>query len=255
MGRQKELWMQLQDEQPMREWIDDNFGVLDEGSGEWFDAVNEYRLQQEIQSIQDMMDLQQYDYDYFNGRSVSDAFETFLYDIDELSKMLEKANEDLLTPTFLKMVYAHSVTVMEVFLEDVVKGLVASDNQYLKNTIRNVQPFDKGRFNLNEISVEEDGIKKFVLSKLSENLFHNIPKVVNILCGVLEKKIDINVDAIIEITSVRHDVVHRNGKNKDGELIDVNYESVNEVVTTVREFGTAILLFITEPDGDAECPA
>ena len=90
--------------------------------------------------------------------------------------------------TFCKMIYAHAVTIMEVYLEDMIKALIVSNLHFLKNTIKNVKPFCDGRFKLSEISLEPDGIKKFVLLKLTENLFHDIPKVINIYSGLLEKK-------------------------------------------------------------------
>jgi hypothetical protein len=134
------------------------------------------------------------------------------------------------------MIYAHAVTILEVYLEDMVKALILSNDTFLKNTIKNVKPFCDTKFNLRDISLEEGGIKKFVLRKLSENLFHDIPKVVNIIAGIFEKKIDLDIEKIAAVTAKRHDIVHRNGKNRDGETLVIDRSAAEYAIKAVEGF-------------------
>lgn len=134
------------------------------------------------------------------------------------------------------MVYAQAVTILEVYLEDMVKALIISHEGFLKNTIKNVKPFSDSRFKLGEISLEHDGIKKFVLRKLSENIFHDIPKAINIIGGVVERKISVNIESICAITSTRHDIVHRNGKSKEGDVLVIDEAEAECAIMTVESF-------------------
>jgi hypothetical protein len=138
------------------------------------------------------------------------------------------------------MVYAHAVTILEVYLEDIAKALIMTEESYLANTIKNVQPFCDTKYNLAHISLENNGIKKFVLSKLSDNLFHDIPKVLKILSGIVDKKLNVSINDICSVTSTRHDIVHRNGKNKHGESIEIAHSATLEALNTVETFANQL---------------
>jgi len=242
VGRVKEEWMRQQELEPMYEWIEENYGddAGEEGSETWDEAVQAYedscdeqqRLEQEL--------YWQEEYDYYFALTLNDADLIFQKDLSELKTMLETSAKDEPNQTFFKMVYAHAVTILEVYLEDIAKALIMTNEAYLANTIKNVYPFCDTKFKLGDISIESDGIKKFVLGKLSDNLFHNIPKVLKMLSGIVEKKLDVPISDICEVTSTRHDIVHRNGKNKDGETIDIVLSTTLEALNTVETFANQL---------------
>lgn len=238
MGSVKNEWISHQEQEGMYDWIEENYGddAGEEGSSSWNEAVqdferrceNKHRLEQEM--------FLQEQYDYYLSLSLLDADFIFQKDIFELKSMLENTVNGLSNHTFIKMAYAHAVTILEVYLEDVSKALVMSNEKCLENTIKNVRPFRDTKFKLGDISLENDGIRKFVIGKLSENLFHDIPKVMNILSSITGKRLDLSVGDICNVTSVRHDIVHRNGKNKDGELIDIGLDSTLDALNTIVMF-------------------
>jgi len=159
-----------------------------------------------------------------------------VFERSPLKKLLKNSRTNSNNPTFCKMIYAHAVTILEVYLEDMVKALIISNEGFLKNTIKNVKPFNDTRFKLGEISLEQDGIKKFVLRKLSDNLFHDIPKVIKIISGIVESKLNIDIENICAITATRHDIVHRNGKNKDGGTLVIDKSKAELSIRTVEYF-------------------
>ena len=240
MGRVKEEWMRHQELEVMYEWIEENYPGLseDQSSHEWDDAVQAFedhcedqqRLEQEIHW--------QEEYDYYVTLTLKDSDSKLRGDLAELKAMIQHMADGGFNRTFFKMIYAHAVTVLEVYLEDVVKALIMSDESYLANTIKNVRPFCDTKFKLAEISLEDDGIKKFVLGKLSDHLFHDIPKVLKILGGIVEKNLEkeMEIEDICEVTSTRHDIVHRNGKNKDGETIEITQSRTLAALGVVEVF-------------------
>ncbi|UZJ45811.1 HEPN domain-containing protein [Marinimicrobium sp. C6131] len=237
MGQAKREWMESQELEPMYEWIEENFGddAGEEGSKEWNKAVEAFHEYCEEQARLERIDREQDEYDYYLHLTLGDADSIFYKDISELKDLLS-AIELMLSPTLCKMIYAHAVTILEVYLEDIVKSLIASSDTHLNNAIKNVRPFSEEKFKLSEIVIEDDGIRKFVIGKLSENVFHDIPKVVNIIRGVLNKKVNVRLDEICSVTSKRHDIVHRNGKNRDGEVLPLNGDVVKSAIGTVEKF-------------------
>jgi hypothetical protein len=250
MGRAKHDWMLLQEQEVMYEWIEENYPkvVGHEDSPQWDEAVqafedyckNQQRLEQEIHW--------QEEYDYYVHLTLRDANSKLNGDLAELNAMLGHMSDGGFNRTFFKMIYAHSVTVLEVYLEDVAKALIMSSEAYLKNTIKNVRPFCDAKFKLGDISLEGDGIKKFVLGKLSDNLFHDIPKVLKIISGIVDKNLEqeMEISKICTITSTRHDIVHRNGMNKDGNAIEITELKLQEALSTVEEFTSQIRQKLSE---------
>ncbi|MBD9425171.1 hypothetical protein IB232_07555 [Pseudomonas sp. PDM15] len=249
MGRSKEDWMTREALQDMHEWIDENYGegAIEEGSKEWSEAARAYEEYCDNMQQQHEDDLSREEYEYYLFMNSKEADATFYRDILELKVMLNSISNMTYNQTFLKMVFAHAVTILEVYLEDATKSLILSSNTYLSNTIKNVKPFSDSTFKLSEIALEADGIKKFVINKMSDNLFHNIPKALNTLSGILDRKINVASADVCLITSIRHDVVHRNGKNKDGAQIEITFSFVDNALEKIEKFVSALDQEIADP--------
>ena len=142
-------------------------------------------------------------------------------------------------PTFYKMNYAYAVTLMETFLADTTISLVLSKDKYLINAITKVEDLKKLKCSLIDI-LNKDGVKGIVIDKLSEILYHNIPKVKIILEGILGKRLDVDISNLTQITLLRHDIVHRDGKTTDGHRIKVDKEIAIETIKTIENFVESI---------------
>lgn len=238
MGRVKEEWMDYLQSEAMCDWIEDNYGddVGEVGSDSWNAAVQAFEDYCENQLWLEEEMSRQDEYDYYLTLTLKDADLILQTDLAELKAMLVGTSNDVSNQTYCKMVYAHAVTILEVYLEDIVKALIMSNEEYLGNAIKNVRPFCDTKFKLNDISLDNGGIKKFVLGKLSDNLFHDIPKVLKILSGVIEKGIVVDMNDVCKVTSTRHDIVHRNGKNKDGKILVIDASVTLKAVEAVETF-------------------
>lgn len=238
MGRAKEEMMRYEELEPMYEWIEDNYGddVGEEGSETWEEAVEAYERFCEDQCRREEEAYWQDEFDYYIYLTLKDADSIFHRDMLELKEMLAANHGMENNKTYLKMVYAHAVTLLEVYLEDITKSLILTNNEYLSNTIKNVKPFCDTAFKLADISLEDDGIKKFVINKISDGLFHDIPKVTKVISGVIGKKLDVSISDVCRVTNVRHDIVHRNGKSRDGEEIEVTLSFVTDALNVIEGF-------------------
>jgi hypothetical protein len=66
-------------------------------------------------------------------------------------------------------------------------------------------------------------------------LYHNLPKVSNMYKSTFDIAFP-NFSEISSYISIRHDLVHRNGKTKGGEIIIVNQAVVNDVICKIENF-------------------
>lgn len=70
---------------------------------------------------------------------------------------------------------------------------------------------------------------------MREIIYHHLPRVKNIYKSTLD--IDLgNISELMECISIRHDIVHRNGKDKDGNLQNINKEDIVRLASIVSDF-------------------
>ena len=87
--------------------------------------------------------------------------------------------------------------------------------------------------NLSDLYVKKESMPAFVISTLRELLYHDLRKIKPIYHDALG--IDLgDVTELYKAVLVRHDLVHRNGKNHEGEDHTITEEMVRELQTTVK---------------------
>lgn len=91
-----------------------------------------------------------------------------------------------------------------------------------------------------DVYSNSDIVKKIVLKTLSDFLYHNIAKIVPVYSAVLGEKspdeVRKNMRPVILISKVRHDIVHRNGVDKDGNPVLLNKEVLLQAMKDIYDF-------------------
>lgn len=244
MGRAKEYWMEMQDEEKSN-WIREQLGdeLADEETEGWDELSIQYSYMQE--SIRESADLEA-EFRWYKQHSYSEMHESFNNNINDLKDLLRNNVFVQYEETYYKMVFAHAVTLLESFLSDTVKSLVVSSDQCLANAIAKVDELKKKKVGLADIKNQKDGLIGLVLKELSEIMYHNIPKVVRVLEGILDSSITVEQKDVCYVTSVRHDIVHRNGKTVEGDIIDLDIDAVVQAIETIEQFVLALQIKIFE---------
>lgn len=246
MGRAKSMWMEDLENEAFYDWLEENYpfdflGEVEKDSAEWEEAAMEFQQYCEERERLAYEEHEQEQYSYYLYLTLKDVDEIFQREISNLNELLRQLPEESNNPTLFKMYYAHAVTILEVYLEDMVKALIMSNDGFVKNTIKNVSPFNDGKFKLADLPLfDEDGIKKFILGKLSENIFHAIPKAIAIIQGITETSIKVDIARVCKVVDTRHHIVHRNGKDKDGRIINIDCEIVSTAINDIEEFAGAL---------------
>lgn len=122
---------------------------------------------------------------------------------------------------------------MEIFLSDIFINEVLSSEYYLRKFIENHPEFKRQKINLSEIYSEFDKIRKVAKSVMIGTIFHKLSTVKQ----MYEKTLAINFPDISKMQKfvlIRHDLVHRNGKTVDENVILLDESDILELfdVTT-----------------------
>lgn len=132
-----------------------------------------------------------------------------------------------------RLLYANVITSLETFLGDTLKREVLKDEESLRKFVESYKPFKNIVMNLSDLYVKKESMPTFVTTTLRELLYHDLRKIKPIYHDALG--IDLgDVSEIYKAVLVRHDLVHRNGKNHEGVEHTITEEMVRELQTNVK---------------------
>ncbi|MGP3252681.1 HEPN domain-containing protein (plasmid) [Serratia marcescens] len=197
----------------------------------WEDVYNEsfYEYMRELQD-------QAKEIEWLKKNPHLDIFSNYARTLDYLLSLKDFDNADFL----VKMQFSYSVTVLEACLSEMLKSLVLTSGFYIRNALANIPELQKSTVSLLEAYDYQDKseIEKAVITYLSKVLYHNIPKVIALYSSILgiDKPIHINIENIVKIIALRHDIVHRDGKTIDGDVINISYDDLNDFVFDIKNF-------------------
>lgn len=173
---------------------------------------------------------QQIDAILFNVHSL-ETFNREIGSIKELNKisLADKAIEK----TLKRQLLSGSITCLEDYLADKLITSVLNDEKLFRKFVRTFHGLRERKFQLNEILEKYDQLKDIVKKELLDVIYHDLPKVK----GMFEDTFDIEfppIGDVAKIVTQRHDMIHRNGKTKEGNEIEINEKIICEVIEKVE---------------------
>lgn len=153
-------------------------------------------------------------------------------EIERALDSIEGLNNDV--KQFLyRLLYANVITSMETFLGDTLKREVLQDEVSLRKFVETYKPFKDISMNLSDLYAKKESMPGFVKTTLRELLYHDLRKIKPIYRDALG--IDLgDVSELYKAVLVRHDLVHRNGKNHEGVEHTITEDMVRELQTKVK---------------------
>ncbi|MBQ0768019.1 MAG: hypothetical protein KBT58_01935 [Bizionia sp.] len=168
-------------------------------------------------------------------RSVNyiEQFEIEIENLKKLNAIILKDSK--LQKTLQKQIYSGTITCLEDYLSSTLIRKVLHNEDYFKNFVFSYKKFKDRKFDFNEIYTKLDNIVDIVKHELLDVIYHDLRKV----RGIYKDTLKINFPAIAElmiIISKRHDIVHRNGKNKSSDKIEITEKVVRNAIDKVYCF-------------------
>ncbi|WP_337983750.1 HNH endonuclease [Lysinibacillus sp. C5.1] len=164
-------------------------------------------------------------------------FSTFQESLDNINKLLELEIADSnVNKAFYRLLFSNIITSLETYLSDAFINTVINNKKYIRRLVETDPEFKKRKLEFSEIFKSVEEIKETVLSYLLDIIYHNIGKVQKIYGSVLQIEFPSDLSNISKAIKIRHDLVHRNGKQKDGNINDINREAVLKCAEDVYSF-------------------
>jgi len=179
-----------------------------------------------------------YNEDFFD-EDFDKEYKTVFFDehvqetVDILDKIehLDENSKKLL----YRILYANIISSMEAYLSDRLIQKVLSSEENKRKFVENFKDFENIKISIADIYKNTENIELRIKKTLREIIYHHLPRVKNIYKSTLD--IDLgNISELMECISIRHDIVHRNGKDKDGNLQNINKEDIVRLASIVSDF-------------------
>nr|WP_283777894.1 HEPN domain-containing protein [Sansalvadorimonas sp. 2012CJ34-2] len=136
----------------------------------------------------------------------------------------------------LGLLYVNVITAIETYLSDAFINEVLNDKDKLIKFVETNPEFSERTFKLSEVFKKHSEIEKEVKNYLLGLMWHNIKKIKPMFKDALDVDFPKDLSLIFKAILKRHDLVHRGGKNKDGESVVVSDEELSTLVQTACQF-------------------
>jgi len=171
---------------------------------------------------------------------VDDDYENYVFDLtpEQITKVLDEIDAlSTETKEFLyRQLYAGAIGSMEAFLSSTIIKEVLSKEENKRKFVEKYLPFRDEQIAFANIYEQMDKIDTKIQETLRGLMYHNLAKIKPIYKDTLD--IDLgDISNVMRAVQIRHDIVHRSGKDKDGNLHNINK---NDVITVVENVSAII---------------
>jgi hypothetical protein len=184
-------------------------------------------------------------------RTFTDAIAT----IREIMQMAPPSVAERIHP----LLYANAITALEVYLADTFINKVVTDEESLRKFFEGMHGLTKKHVRLAAFPNRESAVSaaKTPLMKIS---WHNLRRAESLYRETLGIAFTEAVAALDAAVSIRHDIIHRNGKTKEGIAHRLGAQEVNDVIsaadalvaTVEREYNTNFPHVYEWPNGEPD---
>lgn len=167
-------------------------------------------------------------------------YDSFISEVENVKRLneLEIDSKPLLS-ILKKQLFITLIGALETFLSETFINLTSVNDEYFRNFIEKYPSFKERKFQLNEIFQEYEKLNVTAKREMLEVIYHNLPKVKNMYTSTF-KIVFPDIIELLKDINTRHDLVHRNGKTKDGKEIVIQKENVSDLINKILDFVESI---------------
>lgn len=230
--------MMNQGNEVMIQWMRDSYNIADE-----VDIDENYPGYSGMVAVyEDEMQREEYEssMQWYEDHPYHEIYNMFCGRMRQLNEIVENEKNPFTDKMMLQMAYAHSVTLFEAMVGDVIKAALTKYPHMMERLVKGISDSSEEKYTLKKI-VELGGIDGIAMSVFNDLTFHNISVVkryVNMLCN--NKMNNRHIGNMFRVAQVRHDLVHRNGRSKDGDYHTFDTDYVNKTLEQISLFSVDV---------------
>ncbi|MGX5725675.1 hypothetical protein ACWKWZ_11560 [Metapseudomonas otitidis] len=159
--------------------------------------------------------------------------------LEQIKEVLTVAGSPRSKQLTIQLAHGATITALESYLWDTATYWSKNDRSVLRSFVQSNEEFKRANISVASIFTEIEKIDDKLISYLQDQIWHRLDKVKPMLESGLGIKIPKIGDLMKQIL-IRHDIIHRGGRNKKGESIAVTVEQVEKLIGEVTVFADEI---------------
>jgi hypothetical protein len=181
-----------------------------------------------------------YDVDFeYKANARDDPYQFFTARIQEVDALLVGAIPDPLQPHLRQLLYSSLIAALETYLADTVSYWVAIDKGVFRQFVTSCEEFKQQKFALTQIFERMETLEKEVETYLQQLTWHRLDKVGPLMTDTLGIALP-SIGTLMKQILVRHDIVHRGGKTKEGKAVIIGNSQLSGLRESVMTFADAV---------------
>lgn len=133
-----------------------------------------------------------------------------------------------------KQLFAAIITSLETYLADTLKRYVLADEEHIRKFVETYHPFKTQHISLSKLFSSKESLPKYIRNVLDGLMYHNLPKIKPIYKDALDVDLG-EIKGICRAIRVRHDIVHRNGKDLEGNEHTITKQDVLDLSKEIKD--------------------
>lgn len=166
-----------------------------------------------------------------------DYYSLFKISLGEITEALECANEQKrsVKKVFYRLLYVNVIGSMEAYLSDTFIHEILSSPAVKRKFTEEFKDFKGEKFSLSDLFKKAEEHDKHIYKVLRDIIYHQLPKVKALYRDILGVDLG-NIQELMKAIMTRHDIVHRNGKDINGNLKEITDADVIDLINKTGSF-------------------
>lgn len=167
---------------------------------------------------------------------ITDFYDAFCGAVLDIETLLETPVKDAIAHRFYRLLYVNAITALETYLSDAFINTVVNRPSLMRRFIETCPEFQTEKVPLSSVFQAVAEVEKKARTHLTDVVWHRLDRVKNMYRDTLKVEFPADFRKLFQPILIRHDIVHRNGRTKEGLEIEVDAAAVNQLLTEVQAF-------------------
>ncbi|MEK6304216.1 MAG: hypothetical protein AABO41_26305 [Acidobacteriota bacterium] len=165
---------------------------------------------------------------------ITEYYSNFCGAIHDITELLNTTVPDSAAPCFLRLLFVNVITALETYLSDAFTNTVMSDAGVLRRFLETTPEFKAEKISLADVFKAAEEAEAKAKAYLGNVVWHNIGRVMPMYRATLDIEFRGDTSVVFRAILTRHDIVHRNGKRRDGSEILIKPSDVSCLISSVE---------------------
>ncbi len=168
--------------------------------------------------------------------SFTKHLETFKSNLLNIKQLLKTQVEESSQQCFRRLLYVNVITALETYLSDFFISTISSNPSFIRRFVEANPDFKVEKISISEIFKASEQLEQRVRTYLMDVVWHHLARVKPMFLETFGLEFPSGMSALFKAVLVRHDIVHRNGRTKDGRQHNLGEKDVTELITIAESF-------------------